>query len=82
MSHPDLITHAAQTAKDIVELAPGIWTALGHAAANLHLVAGAASVTIIDTMKSTSVAADILAEFGKRTDKPVKRIRAWGRDHA
>lgn len=74
MAHKDLIAHAGQTAKDIVQLAPGIWTAVGYAASNVHLVEGAQSVTIIDTSESTKAAENILAEFRKLTDKPVGRI--------
>ncbi|MGI9421080.1 MAG: alkyl sulfatase dimerization domain-containing protein [Geminicoccaceae bacterium] len=74
MPHPDLIAHAEQTRKDIVELAPGIWTAVGYAASNVHLVEGADAVTIIDTTESTKAAETILAEFRKLTEKPIARI--------
>jgi uncharacterized sulfatase len=72
--HPDLLAHAEQTRKAIVELAPGMWTAVGYAASNVHLIEGAESVTIIDTTESTSAAETILAEFRKLTEKPVARL--------
>ncbi len=74
MPHPDLIAHAAQTNKDIVQLGAGIWTAVGYAASNVHLVEGRESVTIIDTSESTKAAENILVEFQKLTSKPVGRI--------
>ncbi len=74
MPDPDLIAHAEQTRKDIVNLASGIWTAVGYAASNVHLIEGADSVTIIDTTESTKAAENILADFKKLTDKPIARI--------
>ena len=74
MPHPDLIAHVEQTRKDIVDLAPGIWTAVGYAASNVHMVEGCSSVTIIDTTESTEAARNILGEFRKLTKKPIGRI--------
>ena len=74
MPNPDLIAHAEQTRKDVVELAPGTWTAVGYAASNVHLIESESSVTIIDTTESTKAAENILAEFRKLTKKPIKRI--------
>ncbi|NNE53992.1 MAG: alkyl/aryl-sulfatase [Sulfitobacter sp.] len=74
MAHPDLIAHRAQTRRDIIALAPGIWTAVGYAASNVHMIEGAGTVTIIDTSESTSAAENILAGFRIRSPKPVGRI--------
>lgn len=74
MPHPDLIAHTEQTRKDVVKLAPGIWTAVGYAASNVHMIEGAGSVTFIDTTESTKAAENILAEFRKLTTKPIARI--------
>ncbi|MCH1584804.1 MAG: MBL fold metallo-hydrolase, partial [Flavobacteriales bacterium] len=73
-AHPDLIAQGEQTRKDIIELAPGIWTAVGYAASTVHMIEGATTVTIIDTTETTQGAENILAEFRKLTDKPVARI--------
>ena len=72
--HPDLLAHGAQTGKDIVCLSPGIWTAVGYAASNVHMIEGNATTTIIDTSESTRAASNIREEFRKLTDKPVGRI--------
>jgi len=74
MPHPALVAHNAQTRKDIVKLGPGIWTAIGYAASNVHMIEGRATVTVIDTTESTRAAKNILTEFRKLTDKPVGRI--------
>lgn len=73
-AHPDLVAQGEQTRKDIIEHAPGIWTAVGYAASTVHLIEGANSLTIIDTTETTRAAENIRAEFRKLTDKPVARI--------
>lgn len=73
-AHPALVAQAEQTKKDIIELAPGIFTAVGFAASNVHMIEGVNSVTIIDTTETTKAAENILAAFRERTDKPIARI--------
>ena len=74
MAHPALIAHNAQFEKSVVELAPGMWTAVGFAASNAHMIEGSGSVTIVDTTESTAAAENVLAAFRRLTDKPVGRI--------
>ncbi len=74
MPNPDLVAHSSQTARDIIELDDGIWTAVGYAASNVHLIEGLNSATIIDTSESTRAAQNILAEFRKCSSKPISRI--------
>lgn len=74
MPNPALIAHNQQFKKEIVALAPGVWTAVGFAASNVHLIEGEHSLTIVDTTESTRAAENILAEFRKLSDKPVGRI--------
>jgi|GEM_PF-1606460 hypothetical protein len=50
-AHPDLIAQGEQTRKDIIELAPGVWTAVGYAASTVHMIEGVTSVTIIDKVR-------------------------------
>ena len=73
-AHPALVGQAEQTKKDIIELAPGIFTAVGYAASNVHMIEGKSSVTIIDTTETTKAAENILAAFRELTDKPIARI--------
>jgi uncharacterized sulfatase len=74
MANPALIAQNAQFAKRIVALAPGVWTAVGFAASNVHMIEGRSTVTIVDTTESTGAAAAILARFRALSDKPVGRI--------
>ena len=73
-AHPALVAQGEQLRKDIIELAPGIWTAVGYAASTVHLIEGEDSLTVIDTTETTSAAENILAEFRKLSTKPIKRI--------
>ena len=73
-AHPDLIAQGEQTRKDVIELAPGIWTAVGYAASTVHMIEGESSVTIIDTTETTKAAENILAAFRELTSKPIARI--------
>ncbi|OED40840.1 hypothetical protein AB833_10960 [Chromatiales bacterium (ex Bugula neritina AB1)] len=75
MANPALLHHnKTQFAKSIVELCPGVYTAVGYAASTQHMIEGASSITIIDTSESTAAAENVLAEFRKITRKPVARI--------
>ena len=75
MPNAALLHHnETQFRKSIVELAPGIWTAVGFAASTQHFIDGDTSMTVIDTSESTGAAKNVLAEIRKLTDKPVGRI--------
>jgi uncharacterized sulfatase len=75
MANAALVHHNdTQFRKTVVEIAPGVWGAIGYAASCLYMVEGRSSVTIIDTTESTRAAQNVLAEFRKHTDKPVARI--------
>ena len=75
MPHADLLAHnEKQFKKSVIELAPGVWTAVGYAASNVHMIEGKNSVTIIDTSESTKAAENILAAFRKHSTKPIARI--------
>ena len=74
MAHPDLLAHRAQFEKSITRLGDGIYTAVGYAASNVHMIEGDSSITIIDTSESTKAAENILAEFQRLSDKPIARI--------
>ncbi len=75
MANEELVAHnATQFEKAIIELCPGIYTAVGFAASTQHMIVGASSVTIVDTSESTAAATNVLREFRKITDKPIDRI--------
>lgn len=74
MVNPELVAHNRQFEKRVLELSPGMWTAVGYAASNVHMVEGKDTLTIIDTTESTTAAQNILAEFRKLSQKPIARI--------
>lgn len=75
MPNQALVAHnATQFRKSVIEIASGVWSAIGYAASTQHMIEGASSITIIDTSESTAAATNVLAEFRKHTDKPVGRI--------
>lgn len=75
MPNAALLHHnETQFRKSIVELAPGMWTAVGFAASTQHFIEGDSSLTVIDTSESTGAAGNVFTEIHKLTDKPVGRI--------
>ena len=75
MPNQALIDHdREQFQKSVIQLAAGIWAAVGYAASNVYAVEGQDSLTIIDTTESTKAAENILAELRLRTDKPIRTI--------
>lgn len=69
-----LRAHNAEFEKRVYELAEGTYLAVGYAASNVGMIVGDDGVIIIDTTESTKAAENILADFRKLTDKPVKTI--------
>ena len=75
MPNKALVNHnKTQFKKSVIELCPGVWTAVGFAASTQHMIAGESTVTIVDTSESTGAAELVLGEFRKITDKPIERI--------
>jgi len=67
----ELVEQNQQFKKQILELTPNVFGAIGFAASNVYLLIGDDGLVIIDTTESTKAAKNILAEFRKITDKPV-----------
>lgn len=72
--HPELKAHPPYFAKEIVQLADNVYMAFGFAASNSYMIVGDDGIVIIDTTETTTAAGNILAEFRKITDLPVKTI--------
>ena len=51
-----------------------MYSAVGYAASNAHMLVGAEEVVIIDTTESTAAAENVLAAFREITDKPIRTI--------
>ena len=74
MAHADLVAHNQQFKKGIVTLAPGVYTAVGYAASNVHIIEGRTSLTIVDTTESLKAAENILLDLRALTDKEISKI--------
>ncbi|CAN0581362.1 unnamed protein product, partial [Ectocarpus sp. 12 AP-2014] len=73
-AHPDLIAHTAQFTKTIHQLAPNVYSAVGYAASNVHLLVGDTGVVVIDTTESTQASENILTDFQAHSTLPVTTI--------
>lgn len=65
---------ARQFPEKIVELADGVYTAVGYSVSNSSMIVGEDGVIIIDTGMDLARGELIAREFRKITDKPVKAI--------
>ena len=70
----ELIAQNKQFDKQVIELAPNVFGAIGFAASNVFMLIGDEGLVIIDTTETTKAAENILVEFRKITEKPVKTI--------
>ncbi|MBX2836716.1 MAG: alkyl/aryl-sulfatase [Gammaproteobacteria bacterium] len=72
--NPELVAQNKQFEKQVIELAAGVYGAIGFAASNVYMLVGDDGLVVIDTTETTKAAENILGEFRKITDKPVKTI--------
>ncbi len=66
--------HNAEFEKSVYQLTENAYLAVGYAASNVGMIVGEDGLIIIDTTESTKAAENILVEFRKITDLPVKTI--------
>lgn len=72
--HAELQAHPDYFAKEVVKLADNVYQAFGFAASNVYMLIGDEGIVIVDTTETTTAAENVLAEFRKITDLPVKTI--------
>ena len=72
--HPELQAHPAYFEKDVVQLADNVYQAFGFAASNVYMIVGDDGLIIVDTTETTTAAENVLAEFRKISDLPIKTI--------
>jgi len=72
--HVELVAQNKQFEKQVIELAPDVFGAIGFAASNVYMIIGDEGLIIIDTTETTKAAENILTEFRKITSKPVTTI--------
>lgn len=69
-----LKAHSAEFQREVRRVADGVYVAIGYGIANSILLEGSDGVIVVDTMETAESAREVLAEFRKLTDKPVKAI--------
>ena len=72
--HPELKAHPEYFRKEVVQIADNVFQAFGYAASNVYMIRGDDGLVLIDTSESTGAAENILAEFRKISDLPVRTI--------
>jgi len=72
--HPELKAHPEYFSKEIVQLSDTVYQAFGFSASNSYMIVGDDGVIIVDTHETTAAAENVLAEYRKITDLPVKMI--------
>ena len=72
--HPELKAHPEYFRKEVVQIADNVYQAFGFAASNVYMIRGDDGLVIIDTSESTGAAENILAEFRKISDLPIRTI--------
>ncbi|MEI7310685.1 alkyl/aryl-sulfatase [Pectobacterium carotovorum] len=69
-----LLAHNADFQKQIVEVAKGVYVAVGYSAANVALIQGRDGAIIVDTSANPVDAKAIIEAFGSRMARPVQAI--------
>jgi linear primary-alkylsulfatase len=62
------------TPPKVIEVASGVYTAIGFGPSNIMMVEGTDSIVILDSGSSVDQAKIVLSEFRKITDKPVSAL--------
>ena len=60
--------------EDIIKVAEGVYTSVGHSVSTVSMIIGTDGLIIIDTGQAIDQAQKILAEFRKISNKPIKTI--------
>ena len=73
-AHPSLKAHTDIFRKGIEKIGDNVYAAIGYGLANSIMIEGVDGLIIVDTMESCEAASEVLAEFRKISDKPVRAI--------
>lgn len=66
--------HSEVFKKEVIKVTPNVHVAVGFGLANSIMIEGENGLIIVDTMESRAEAEEVLTEFRKISDKPVKAI--------
>lgn len=70
----EMVAHATEFEQGLFEAAEGVWVAIGYGIANVIFVEGEDGVIVVDTMESVEAAAEVLAAYRTRSDKPIRAL--------
>jgi len=69
-----LKARSAEFEREVIKVTEGVYTAVGYSVQPVSMIVGNDGVIIVDTGMDTVSAEQVLADFRKITDKPVKAI--------
>lgn len=72
--HPELKEHTSHFEKQIYKVRDNVYQAVGWNLANTILIEGDEGIIVIDVGEGTSASRELLTEFRKISDKPIKAI--------
>ena len=72
--HPELAEHTRHFDKQVYQIGERVWSAVGWNLANTIMIEGEDGLIIVDVGESTPQSEQVMAEFRRITDKPVKAI--------
>jgi alkyl sulfatase BDS1-like metallo-beta-lactamase superfamily hydrolase len=70
----NLTQHTGLFKKGVEKVGTNVYVAIGYGLANSIMIVGDDGLIVVDTMTTNEEAAEVLAEFRRITDKPVKAI--------
>lgn len=71
---PGLTEHSRKMEQRIYQTAGNVYCAVGYGIADMTMIEGTDGIIIVDPLEALEVAREVMAEFRKITDKPVKAI--------
>jgi alkyl sulfatase BDS1-like metallo-beta-lactamase superfamily hydrolase len=69
-----LRAHSAEFRQEVIEVTAGVWVAVGFSNANAVLIEGDGGAIVVDTTSDVGDAAQVKAEFEKRSSAPIRAI--------
>lgn len=69
-----LSAHSAEVRREVLKVADGVYVAIGYGIANSILLVGDDGAIVVDTMETAESAREVLAEFRKLTDQPIRAL--------
>ena len=70
----ELRQHSSEFRKDLIRLSDRVYAAVGYDGSNTGIIVGDDGLIIVDTLRALGAAEELMADFRKISDKPVKAI--------